>query len=1460
MGAARTLTARSGATMRRTIAAIVMVALAGFGLTLVAPPAHAVVDGLTGFEVGITFDGTSDGVAAGDASITNGVVATNDVVGFEWQGTFLNAGETITFTQTLPAGWAWDESVLELTTRSGGDGLYSSTSSLSADGLTLTVMVTPEADDLFVKVSGLPAVPSSDAVDTTYTATVTAADAASGTETASAAELSVIGASLVEMGKNLNGGRYNYTLDGVAGVAQRFDINIRIPDANANAAGVGQDGSTTLTAPVVINDSWDGPASTVYEVAVLLNGTWVTVEDYVTWTQTGNSLELTYIGEDLGLDDTLRILYRVHWADEVIPGGGSATPVTNTIAPGSGWDTTPTERTTNGYRGWSATFNLLPRSGTGAAMNKYLYVPTTGDSPTSLEGVLSSDGWQQINRRGADAVPSGSLVVARIQTTLGLDADGELEQYTGAVVSDTWDPAEQQLDTSIPIWVGDADGTEVPTTDYTVEYQLSDATWTTTMPGAGVSEVYGVRVTLNEQYPGAYTTSRLLNVLVPVTPVVSLADNIRDNSAFDGGNVEDTASNWATYDVASAELEVTKDALDSAGGEDISATVSGNTVYYDIHVAVYSPSGSDTALVTNLTVTDLLPANTATFTVDDGDGFWSVTAAEDPNGSGRTLMTFTHAAGVSDTDTIPNIGIAVTTSVQAPSNGQMANTATVTADDTVADAEAETIGVSQTQVRTLTKFAPIPVIEVGDETATWNVSWFNFLEDTEGLSYIVDVLPYDGDAAGSSFSGTAVLSSVELTAAEAVGATLEYTTDDPATVAATPANDPADAVEWSALADPSNPPAGVTAIRVVLADFVSGEDGTGNLRVVMDVVDQAAGDVYVNSAFGYIGVSQAEFALVDDDVEVVGSSIAGHVVLDTDPIGSYEATETSLPATVVVNLLQDGSVVATDEVIGEDGAFLFDELHSGDYEIVIDDSTLPAGTVATFDYSGDVDRASGTIALGQGEDITGVDFGEAFLATLEGRVVIDADESGSYQASDAGLAGVSVQLIEDGSVVASAFTGADGGYLFEGIEPGDYTVAVDADTLSSSYVSTFDPSGDTDRVSGTYTIAYNDVVTDVHFGEFYDGPSSIAGRVVLDADEAGDYDATDEGIAGVTVQLVVDTPEGVIEETTTDVTGAYEFDELERGDYQVVIDPAGVSTYYEPTFDVDGGVDRTVTVSLPAATQVTEQNFAEFYNGPSSVSGLVLLDLDELGELLDHLPGIAGVEVSLYDADDQLVGQASTLDDGSFEFTDLPRGDYYAVINPLVVSEHFEATFDAFGAIDRRVSFSLPANTELTGIDFLEFLNGPATVSGTVVIDVDRGGDLDAGDTGIAGVTVRLIHVLTGVEADAVETDAQGRYLFEGVARGAYTVAVDASTLPEDTTASFDPSGDLDRASAGFVVLANSEVTDLDFGELLPILPGEMPSTGVTGVAWMAGVAAGLVAAGALLLRRRDEPTPGHSR
>ena len=473
-------------------------------------------------------------------------------------------------------------------------------------------------------------------------------------------------------------------------------------------------------------------------------------------------------------------------------------------------------------------------------------------------------------------------------------------------------------------------------------------------------------------------------------------------------------------------------------------------------------------------------------------------------------------------------------------------------------------------------------------------------------------------------------------------------------------------------------------------------------------------------------------------------------------------------------------------------------------------------------------------------------------------VWLDANGDGVQDADEMGLGGITVELYDDmGVLVATTTTDANGGYSFnrteDGMMPGEqYEVRIPTaqDTisdLSSTVTGSGTGENDNNGVSGgggTYTTSglftapdgvTTDVDTTIDFGFI---GYSIGNTVWWDDNNDGVKGPNEEGISGVKMYLLDDAG-NVIDSTVTDANGAYVFEGLMPGDYQVAVadDNSGglsaesnVSGNTNTTADTDDNNDGSATdpvgntsiafksisntITLGGKSEPTDESDEDpnsnvpdnqsnmsvdfgFYNN-ITIGDYVWLDSDADGVQDPDEMGIAGVRVELYDSLGNFITFTTTDADGKYEFTTendsiVPSAKYEIRIpnaQTTITDLSSTGTGSGTGESDNNgtsggggsytTSGDIYTPDRTTGIDTsIDFGFIGYSIGNTVWWDNDNDGIQDAGEIGIAGVLMYLIDDAGNI-VDSTTTDASGNYLFDGLLPGDYQVAV-ASSLTSGT-------------------------------------------------------------------------------
>ncbi|NND00467.1 MAG: hypothetical protein HKN85_09820, partial [Gammaproteobacteria bacterium] len=308
------------------------------------------------------------------------------------------------------------------------------------------------------------------------------------------------------------------------------------------------------------------------------------------------------------------------------------------------------------------------------------------------------------------------------------------------------------------------------------------------------------------------------------------------------------------------------------------------------------------------------------------------------------------------------------------------------------------------------------------------------------------------------------------------------------------------------------------------------------------------------------------------------------------------------------------------------------------------------------------------------------------------------------------------------------------------------------------------------------------------------GPTSISG--IVESDTTGDT-IGDTPLAGVVVQLFTD-PNGdgdpsdgvLVSSTTTAADGSYLFDNLvvsAAGDDFVVVevDPANHTSvsdvdaspndgYVAPSLPVDDAANISITYSLITVHVKNGESDSEnnFVDSPTArITGLVWLDEDQDGINDIEEGGLTNITVELQDGVcTPLPGPGEdcptviTDQFGNYVFDDVPPGNYSIVVDPTTLPPNLSNTAGPFGLTSRPVALS--PGQESSNQNFGYIANpGTGIIGDRVWSDANGNGIQDAGEAGIAGVTVELFDG-SGVSQGTTTTDSDGDYFFTNVPFG----------------------------------------------------------------------------------------------
>jgi protocatechuate 3,4-dioxygenase beta subunit len=449
-----------------------------------------------------------------------------------------------------------------------------------------------------------------------------------------------------------------------------------------------------------------------------------------------------------------------------------------------------------------------------------------------------------------------------------------------------------------------------------------------------------------------------------------------------------------------------------------------------------------------------------------------------------------------------------------------------------------------------------------------------------------------------------------------------------------------------------------------------------------------------------------------------------------------------------------GDTIATTTT-GDDGWYQFTGLTPGvQYQVAF---SKPAGTVFTVQDSGsdagdsDADVQTGrsqVVVLASGENNPTIDAGVFAPAALGDRVWFDCDLDGIQDASEQGVAGITVRLLgNNGDVVDTATTGSNGEYLFSQLLPGSYAVEFVA------------PTG--------YTFTRQDAGAD---GLDSDA-NPTTGRTITTTLDPGERDLTwDAGLRPV-CRPITFTMEGSSTVCGTDgnarsftdaTTGvsvtARAFSQVKGADTWA---PAFLGAYY-------GGLGVTDSSESGSGDTHTIDNVGRNNYVVLQFSQVVTVDKAFFG----YVSGDSDAQIWIGNAAAPITSMNNAVL-ASMSFSEVnattSTGTRWADVNAdgvagnvfIVAADTTDTTPEDYFKLEMLTvcapDFCLPGSR--------------AGIGNFVWEDKDADGVQDAGESGIAGVAVRLLSGSNAVLA-TTSTGSSGEYQFSNLAPGDYKIQV----------------------------------------------------------------------------------------
>ncbi|EJJ6354044.1 carboxypeptidase regulatory-like domain-containing protein [Staphylococcus pseudintermedius] len=327
----------------------------------------------------------------------------------------------------------------------------------------------------------------------------------------------------------------------------------------------------------------------------------------------------------------------------------------------------------------------------------------------------------------------------------------------------------------------------------------------------------------------------------------------------------------------------------------------------------------------------------------------------------------------------------------------------------------------------------------------------------------------------------------------------------------------------------------------------------------------------------------------------------------------------------------------------------------------------------------------------------------------------DEDHNGVQNDGEHGLEGVLVTLkTADGVVLNTTTSDANGHYQFTNVQKGKYIVEFTTPEgyEATSKHTTANTEKDSDGLIANIDVTQDDMSIDAGFFPLEnwnpqpkDETYTIGDFVWRDEDHNGVQNDGEHGLEGVLVTLK--TADGVVLNTTTsDANGHYQFTNVQKGKYIVEFTtPGGYEATSKHTTantekDSDGliaNIDVTQDdMSIDAGFFPLENWNPQPKDETYTIGDFVWRDEDHNGVQNDGEHGLEGVFVTLKTADGVVLNTTTSDANGHYQFTNVQKGKY---IVEFTTPEGYEATSKHTTANTEKDSDGLIANIDVTQDD-----------------------------------------------------------------------------------------------------------------------------------------------------------------
>jgi hypothetical protein len=416
----------------------------------------------------------------------------------------------------------------------------------------------------------------------------------------------------------------------------------------------------------------------------------------------------------------------------------------------------------------------------------------------------------------------------------------------------------------------------------------------------------------------------------------------------------------------------------------------------------------------------------------------------------------------------------------------------------------------------------------------------------------------------------------------------------------------------------------------------------------------------------------------------------------------------------------------------------------------------------------------------------------------------DRNGNGVRDSGEPGLTGIEIRADGESGARLRGLTGGDGAFQVCGLTHGGEFRVTEAVPFGFQQTAPLDRRFKRRLIAqdlGYFVIFCDENFSGLDFGNQLI-PNAIGGIKFEDLNANGVRDPGEPGLAGFTISLsTTSTGAPPLQSVVTDESGHFLFTNVTPGSFVL-------SETLRQGFSLTVPALNSIPVTLASGGSSIANEFGNFRGIlTGTITGTKFLDTNANGVRDAGEPGLTGVTITRTSSINDPAGASlSVVTDaqGNFTFANVPFGNF--TLNETVPAGFAQTAPPAPGTISVPINFAnrtssgnLFGNRALVGM-----------ISGVKFNDVNGNGVQDAGEDGLAGVTILITDASGAVRT--TPTEASGAFTFANVAAGTYVVS-------EVVPAGFTQTAPAAPGTFTVTVATGQTVRDLKFGNRV-IPPG----------------------------------------